>query len=237
MSEQSPDSRYLSATYAQRFSAQELRDKQVLWETLCTHVFQEYVPSHGTVLDLGAGYCEFVNNIQAGTKIAVDLNPDTRTFANDDVDVRPLDARDLRGIGSSSVDTVFSSNFFEHLPDSRALLETLSECWRVLRSQGTVIILMPNIRNLPGAYWDYLDHHLPLTEHSLVEALELSGFRPTRVEGRFLPYTVRGSRLPVRSWSVRAYLRFRPAWRLLGKQMLVVAQRIDEFEGSATRRT
>ena len=105
------------------------------------------------------------------------------------------------------MDTVFTSNFFEHLPDAEALLATLAECHRVLRPGGTIVVLMPNIRNLPGAYWDYLDHHLALTQHSLAEALVLSGFTMERVVPRFLPYTVRGSRLPVAAWSVRAYLR------------------------------
>lgn len=230
MSSDSPEGTYLSKTYAHRFSQDELRDKQVLWQELCKQVFQEYVPVQGTVLDLGAGYCEFINNIQARSKIAVDLNPDTKAFAHSDVAVLGIDSRDMQAIRSGSVDTVFSSNFFEHLPDAQALLDTLSECRRVLVPGGHVVVLMPNIRNLPGAYWDYLDHHLPLTEHSLVEALELSGFSPIRVEGRFLPYTVRGSRLPVRSWSIRAYLGFRPAWRLMGKQMLAVATRNLEPE-------
>lgn len=47
---------YLRSTYEQRFSAAELRDKQVLWRTLVDEVFQKYVPATGTVLDLGAGY-------------------------------------------------------------------------------------------------------------------------------------------------------------------------------------
>ena len=47
------DAGYLSATYEQRFSAAELRDKEVLWSTLVEEVFQAYVPREGTVLDLG----------------------------------------------------------------------------------------------------------------------------------------------------------------------------------------
>ena len=39
-----------------------------------------------------------------------------------------------------------------------------------------MVVLMPNIRYLAGRYWDYLDHHLPLTHLSLSEALELTGY-------------------------------------------------------------
>lgn len=235
MSEITPDGDRLSAIYGQRFSSADLRKKEDLWQTLCQHFFQDFVPRDGTVLDLGAGYCEFVNNIVAAQKIAVDLNPDTARFADDDVRVVQTDSRDLSAIASESIDTVFSSNFFEHLSDSQALLDTLHECRRVLRPHGRVVVLMPNIRAIPGAYWDYLDHHLPLTEHSLCEALGLCGFAPTRVEGRFLPYTVRNSRLPVHPWLIRTYLKVKPAWRLIGKKMLVVAVKREQGPDSPPR--
>ena len=81
----------------------------------------------------------------------------------------------------------------------------------------------PNIRYLAGKYWDYFDHHVPLSHASVCEALELHGFQLAHVEPRFLPYTVKGARL---RWPilVRAYLALRPlSSALLGKQFLVVA--------------
>ena len=84
---------------------------------------------------------------------------------------------------------------------------------------------MPNIRYLGGRYWDYLDRYLPLTHVSLVEGLELAGFSTERVIPRFLPYTVRDSKLPVTAGLVRLYLWLRPIWPVLGRQMLVVARR------------
>ena len=56
-----------------------------------------------------------------------------------------------------------------------------------------------------------------------MEALTLAGFTAERVVPRFLPYTVRGSRLPVTGPLVRLYLALPLAWRVLGGQMLVVA--------------
>ena len=107
--------------------------------------------------------------------------------------------------------------------DKDALLATLAESHRVLKSGGRLIVLMPNIRYLPGRYWDFLDHHLPLTHVSLVEALGLTGFRPEKVIPRFLPYTVKDARVSIPTAAIALYLRFPPAWRILGKQMLVVA--------------
>ena len=214
----------LSSVYSHRFSQSELKHKRILWTTLCNAVFQRFVPEDGTVLDLGAGYCEFINNITAGKKIAVDLNPDLQTFATDGIEIVNADSRDMKAVDTASVDTVFTSNFFEHLSSPEALLETLAECRRILKANGTIVVLMPNIRNLPGKYWDFLDHRLALTHRSLVEALELTGFTPLVVHPKFLPYTVNESRLPVRAWLIRLYLALRPAWWLLGKQMLVVAK-------------
>jgi SAM-dependent methyltransferase len=212
-----------SQIYFQRFTQAELQAKQRLWSTLNSHFFQRLIHPNASVVDLGAGHCEFINQIVAREKIAVDINPNTATFIAQDVNFIEARSDDLSSIGPNSVDVVFSSNFFEHLESKTVLLKTLNECHRILRPAGTLIVLMPNLRYLPGAYWDYFDHHLPLTHLSLKEAMSLSDFRVQKVIPRFLPYTVRGSRLPINALTIRVYLRFRPIWRLFGKQMLVIA--------------
>lgn len=215
----------LSSIYRNRFDARELENKRVLWQTLVDGFFQRYVPVDGTVVDLGAGNCEFVNAVSARRRIAVDLNPDTVSFAAPTVEVLTTRSDQMSVLDSASVDTVFTSNFFEHLPTKADLMTTLSECRRVTRPGGLIVVLMPNIRYLPGRYWDYLDHHLPLTHLSVAEALELSGYEVVEQVGRFLPYTVKDAKFDVRPFMIRAYLRLRPAWRILGKQMLVVGRR------------
>ena len=214
----------LAQLYTNRFDVEELRAKRALWDVLCKRFFQRYVRPADTVLDLGAGSCEFLNAIQAGRKIAVDLNPDTKHYA-DRAEVHLTSSEDLSAIGDGTVDVVFTSNFFAHLPTKMSLLRTLDECARVLSSTGRLLILMPNLRYLPGRYWDYFDHHLPLTHLSLKEALELRGYTCVSVLPRFLPYTVKDSPVRVRPWLVRAYLNLRPLWPMFGRQMFVVAQR------------
>jgi SAM-dependent methyltransferase len=132
---------------------------------------------------------------------------------------------DVAAVSSSSVDVVFCSNLLEHLPSKADVLQTLVECGRMLRAGGTLIVLQPNIRYLLGRYWDYFDHQTPLTHQSMAEALRLSGFVPKRIEPKFLPYTVKGSRLPRSLTLLSLYLRLPPLWRLLGRQMLIVASR------------
>ncbi len=129
-------------------------------------------------------------------------------------------------LDDDSLDVVFTSNFLEHLPSREAIIETFTEANRCLRPGGRLICLGPNIKYVGGAYWDFFDHLVPLTERSLVEATELAGLTTETVIGRFLPYTMDGKRTPPAIF-IRAYLRLRPAWRILGRQFLVVARKPD----------
>jgi len=212
----------LEALYSLRFPTKELAHKQAIWRVLCTDFFQQYVKSTDTVVDIGAGYCEFINNIEAAEKIAVDMNPNVCTFAAPGIRVINESCTAISQLANNSADVVFMSNFLEHLPNKTLVLDTFREAFRILRRNGRIIILQPNIRFLPGEYWDFFDHHTPLTDRSLVEGLQLAGFVPSKVIPRFLPYTTK-SILPQNSFLVRAYLRVPFAWRFLGKQALVVA--------------
>jgi SAM-dependent methyltransferase len=208
--------------YKKRFPEADRARRQALWHTLCRGFFQRYVPADGHVLDLGAGYCEFINAIQAARKTAVDLNPDTGECAAAGVTVLQASADKLTAVPDASVDVVFASNFFEHLDSKETLLRCLAELRRVLKPGGRLLILQPNIRYAPGQFWDFLDHHLPLSDKSMIEALEISGFGVAEVRPRFLPMTTK-SRLPQWPWLVSLYLRLRPVQFMMGKQMLIVA--------------
>ena len=63
----------LAALYRNRFPQQELERKAAIWDVLCRHYFQRFVPPGATVVDLACGYGEFINHIDAGEKVAVDL--------------------------------------------------------------------------------------------------------------------------------------------------------------------
>jgi len=212
------------ALYEQRFDAAERRAKARVWQVLCTDFFQRYVRESDAVLDLGAGFCEFINHIRCREKWAVDADEQVRTLAASDVRVHCGPAHDLAWLGDASVDVVFASNFFEHVTTKDLLLVTLGEVRRVLRPTGRLLILQPNIHYAYREYWDFFDHHLPLSHSSMVEALEMVGFMPTEVRPQFLPYTTK-SALPQWPILVRAYLRFPPLHRVLGKQMFIVATR------------
>ncbi|MER3546495.1 MAG: SAM-dependent methyltransferase [Rhodanobacteraceae bacterium] len=212
----------LETLYRHRFPEHELAHKQAIWQVLCRRFFSRYVKPGDTVVDIGAGYCEFINNIAAANKIAVELNPEVKRFAAQGVRVINEPCTAIRELPAGGADVVFMSNFLEHLPGKQLVLDTLREAHRILRDEGRIIVLQPNIRFLYDEYWDFFDHHTALSDRSLVEGLQLAGFAPEVVIPRFLPYTTK-SRLPQAPWLVDLYLRFPPTWRLLGKQALVVA--------------
>lgn len=213
----------LEEEYRLRF-AQMAGYRDRVWRVLTREFFQAYVPEDGAVLDLGCGWGEFINNIQAGTKYGMDLNPESERRLSPNVAFLKQDCSITWQVPDSTLDAVFTSNFFEHLPTKESLRDTLLQARRCLKPGGTLICLGPNIKYLPGAYWDFWDHYLPLTELSLGEVLSLTGFQVVARTARFLPYSMsQGFAPPV--FFVGMYLRLPFLWRLLGKQFLVVAQR------------
>jgi ubiquinone/menaquinone biosynthesis C-methylase UbiE len=212
----------LPRLYALRFSAAEQERKERVWRVLCRSFFQRYVRPGDTVLDVGAGYCEFINQIECRRRIALDPSADVRRYADPAVEAVQGVSTDLDALGDATVDVVFASNVFEHLPSKQHVLKALSEICRVLRPQGRILILQPNIRYAGGKYWDFFDHHLPLTERALVEALGLAGLQPIEVRARFLPLTTK-SRIPQHPLLVWLYLKLPVAHRFLGQQSWIVA--------------
>jgi SAM-dependent methyltransferase len=215
----------LAALYANRFDQSERAWKQEVWRVLWTRVFSRWIADTDTLIDLGAGYCEFINQAVARRRIAVDLNPDTATSAAPGVEVRRASADDLGFLQRSEVDVVFTSNFLEHLPTKDVVTRVFSEVARVLKPDGRFILMGPNIRYLADRYWDFFDHHVPLSDVSICELLALHGFGIEHVEPRFLPYTVKGTRLRWRSL-LSLYLSLRPlSSALLGKQFFIVGRK------------
>lgn len=223
------DAEQIAELYSNRFPAAVLARKQAIWQVLCRHYLQRYLSPGSKVLDLASGYGEFINNIEAAQKYAVDINPDSRSFLSAEVEFIAASADAFSAALPAPVDAVFASNFFEHLPDKAALEHVLTEIHRALEPGGKLLILGPNLRYLPGEYWDYYDHHLGLTHLSFSEVLQLKGYRIERCVDRFLPYTTQGA-LPTHPLLVRLYLANPWAWRVLGKQFFIVATKTGDVQ-------
>ncbi len=213
----------LRRIYSARFSGLEAYRNRV-WRVLTSAFFSTWVKASDAVLDVGCGYGEFINNIDACEKFAMDLNPTAKDHVGPAVQFLEQDCSAPWPLQDSTLDVVFSSNFFEHLPAKLSLQKTLLEAYRCLRPGGRIIALGPNIKYLTGRYWDFFDHQLCLTEMSVSEVLLMTGYKVEISIPRFLPYTMsQGFRPPI--WSVRLYLKARFLWRFLGHQFLVIGRK------------
>lgn len=161
-----------------------------MWETLCENFFQKYVPTDGTVLDIASGNCEFINAIEARNKIALDINPSVRNFAEANVKIIISQSIKMNGIESNSIDVAFTSNFFEHL-NREEIIQTIREIYRILKPNGSLLILQPNYRFCYKDYFMFFDHITALDDRSLCEILELSGFKVIECKPKFLPYSTK----------------------------------------------
>jgi ubiquinone/menaquinone biosynthesis C-methylase UbiE len=208
--------------YNRRFGKEtEFRNK--MYKVLCSHFFQKYVPEDSTVLDVAAGYCEFINNIKAKRKIALDINPDTSNFAQAGVEVIKTPSTDMHQISSESVDVVFVSNFFEHLT-KEDIAKTIKEINRVLKKGGRFLMLQPNIRYCYKDYWMFFDHITALDDRSIIELLEINGFNIIESRPKFLPFTTKG-KLPKSLFLLKVCLKLPVIQKLIGAQAFIYAKK------------
>jgi SAM-dependent methyltransferase len=214
----------LQAIYSARFRDTGLEKRQRVWKVLCTNYFDALIGKDKDVLDMACGYGEFINNVAARKRYGIDLNQDAAHHLNSDVLFFQTPSTKMTGIADRSVDVVFTSNFLEHLPNKATCDSTFVEVLRILRPGGRFIVLGPNIRFAYKEYWDFYDHHLPLSHLSLEEGLRASGFNVIRNIPRFLPYTMK-SKVPSAALLVKIYLKLPFAWPIFGKQFLVIAEK------------
>jgi ubiquinone/menaquinone biosynthesis C-methylase UbiE len=172
------------------------------------------------ILDVGAGYCSFINSASGRRRVAVDIHDQLGSFAGAGVEPLLASATDLAILESSSFDVVFASNLLEHLT-REDIQRALSEFRRVLRSSGRLILIQPNFRLCARYYYDDYTHLTPLSDRSLADLLKVAGFEVVVSHPRFLPLSLRstGSRF---TFLLPLYLR--SPWRPRAGQMLFVAK-------------
>ena len=218
-----PDGEVLAELYRRRFPPEELEAMRGVWRVLVRDFFGPRIPVDATVVDVGAGPCLFINEVKAARRIAVDANPTLAEAAGPGVEVVVDGHVDLPSIPDGTADTVFMSNFLEHLASPAEVLRVLRAARRILRPGGEILVLQPNFRLCPGRYFDFVDHSVIVTDRGLVEGLEAAGFEVRELRVRFLPFTSK-SRLPKWPWAVSLYLRLRPVQWLLAGQSFVRAR-------------
>lgn len=193
--------------------------RDVVWKALWRYYFRHRIKPGDCVLDLGCGYGEFINNVVARRRIALDLWPGMPDHVAPGVTPVVAPVTDLSGIEDGAVDYAFASNLFEHIAQS-ALAEVLAQLRAKLAKGGALTMLQPNYRYASREYFDDYTHVSVWSHIGLADFLTANGWRVLEVHPRFLPLTVK-SRLPV--WPPLIGLYLASPIKPLGKQMLLVA--------------
>lgn len=197
--------------------------RPIVWKEI-VRFLAPYLEKADTVVDLGAGYCDFINNVSAPHRIAVDTSPDLTTFAVQGVRTVQSPVTDLKGIADASVDVAFASNLLEHL-DEQELKTTMSEVRRVLKKGGLFIAMQPNYRLSYKNYFDDHTHKKVFSDESLGGFLVNHSFEIVLRKPKFLPFSLksRSKIIPAHPLIIRAYIHS-PIKPFAG-QMLFVARK------------
>jgi 2-polyprenyl-3-methyl-5-hydroxy-6-metoxy-1,4-benzoquinol methylase len=142
-------------------------------------------------------------------------------------------------IGDGRFDAVFAGEIVEHVVDTDMFI---GELWRVLRSQGILLITTPNLaslenrfRLLAGIYPKWMDfsilagegHVRYYTLGVLSRQLAQHGFRVDSVDGNFVPILPQSAVDDLRFPLLRL---LGSAWPTLSQALIVRAEKVDPNE-------
>jgi len=208
--------------YNYRFQDIDQDGRIAVWREISAHV-------HGvmgrpqTILDPAAGRGEFIGSVPARETWAVDAVSYPQALYKADTKVITAAIMDA-DLPENHFDGVFVSNFLEHLYDQEAIAAFLEKMRDTMASGGRIAIMGPNYRYCSKDYWDCADHYVALTHVAVDEHLYAAGFEIERTIPRYLPYSFRGI-LPPSAELTKRYLQMPLAWKLLGKQFLVIGRK------------
>jgi len=208
--------------YEYRFRNVDQGARAAVWREIALYIYGR-LGRPEVVLDPAAGRGEFINAVPAPERWAMDRVAYAEGTYASDVRVVIADALEAE-LPAAHFEGIFVSNFLEHLTTQEAVASFLERMFTATKPGGRIAIMGPNFRYCAAQYFDMADHTLIFTHLAIQEHLYTAGFEPERADARFLPYSFTG-RLPPSTSLIRRYLRIPMAWRLLGKQFLVVGRR------------
>ena len=212
--------------YEYRFKGVDTAKKNTVWKALSEWLYNGYLNKPNAVLDPAGGLCEFINHVPAKEKWTVDIEEDFITrHANKDVKIIVGSNLEVP-LPENHFDAVFISNFLEHLHSQEEVAHLLTRMHASLKRGGRIAVMGPNFRYCYKDYFDFADHTVVLSELGVAEHLYGAGFDIVKINPQFLPLSFRsGGFLPVTSFTVNTYLNVPMAWKVMGKQFLVIGEK------------
>lgn len=197
-----------------------LRYRQGVWREIVRYVRRDVGPVN-TLIELGSGYGDFINQFPARHRFAFDLNRKMGEFMVPNVKFFAESAESIGQLPENSADMVFASNFLEHL-DDKSLERLMPLVRQVLVPEGRLVLLQPNHRLCADRYFEDATHVSIFSDENISPFLSRHGFEVVKLVPGLLPFSMK-SRLPKWPFLVRLYL-MSPV-KPMAAQMYVVAKR------------
>jgi SAM-dependent methyltransferase len=181
--------------------------RRLVWEEICRYLNRHFIPECTRILELGSGYGDFIGNIKARERVAIEIDDFFQEHVNtySDITIHFADANViLDTLPKQSFDVVFCSNYFEHF-EKAGIQGQLSLIHSVLKPGGKLIVVQPNFQLCPARYFDDWTHKSVFSHTSFSDFVECHRFQVDTCLKRFLPFSMK-SRLPISRLLIRLYL-------------------------------
>jgi len=158
-------------------------------------LYGKFLPAdkNARILDVGCGighFLYFLKNNGYTNFFGIDFSKAQIDFIKENITKKAAvaDAFVFLREAKSPFDLIVINDVLEHVPKEK-LFEFLGLVLNCLNSGSTVFIKVPNMSNPFGLRSRYISitHELGLTEHSLLEVLEIAGFSDIKIIGAFPP--------------------------------------------------
>ncbi len=211
--------------YEYRFANVDMQKKNVVWKEIAHFLYNTHLNKPQKTLDPAGGLCEFINHVPSAERWTIDLSDEVKKFAAPDI--KTIIGNNLEvELPENYFDGIFISNFLEHLNSQFEVADFLERMFKTLKSKGRIVIMGPNFRYTYKDYFNFADHTVILTELGVAEHLYGAGFNIVKNYPQFLPLSFRSKGfLPVNSFIIKTYLNIPFAWKFLGEQFLLVAEK------------
>jgi len=153
-----------------------------------------YIPKNSVVCDIGCGYnAEFLKKIEPIIKYGFGFDKDVQDFKDGKLELKKFKIFDKIPLPSARMDAITALAILEHLEKPQ---EFLSECFRILKKGGVLILTTPTPRSKlvleflafrlgvvdKDQVQDHLNYFWP---NQVKQMLSQSGFNSKAIKGRY----------------------------------------------------
>ena len=197
--------------------------RNYIWGKIALYIDKKD-PARNSILELGAGYCDWINNTRGESRIASDISSGLSKYAGPSVRFITSSSTDLSHLKNSIFDRVQMSNLLEHLTIEE-VNKTIVEISKLLKKGGSVVVIQPNYRYSYKTYFDDYTHRTVFSHISLIDLFSSYGFKVVLSQKKFLPFTLK-SKFGHTYKLINLYLHF--PIKLFAGQMLVIFEKTND---------